>query len=151
MTLNYCMMVERYPILEEEVGGSIPGCEISSQLDKELARWSTASYALVLACRHSISTKKKTPMIYPILTCLKTHMNRTHWNTIWLSAWSHMTSHYTQGSMTTLHDFGGVLGRPLDTSFGALTISWSWLLARMWSDPTVMDDELFEPKKQIVW
>ena len=55
------MMVERYPILEEEVGGSIPGCEISSQLDKELARWSTASYALVLACRHSISTKKKPP------------------------------------------------------------------------------------------
>ena len=27
--------------------------------------------------------------------------------------------------MTILHDFGGVLGRPLDTSFWALTISWS--------------------------
>ena len=27
-----------------------------------------------------------------------------------------MTSHYTGGSVTTLHDFGGVLGRwPLDT------------------------------------
>jgi hypothetical protein len=27
--------------------------------------------------------------------------------------------------MTTLHDFGGALGRPLDTFFWALTISWS--------------------------
>ena len=31
--------------------------------------------------------------------------------------------------MTTLDDFGGVLGRPLDTFFWALTISWSRLLA----------------------
>jgi hypothetical protein len=32
-------------------------------------------------------------------------------------------THYTWGSMTTLHDFGGVLGWPLDTSFfWALTI-----------------------------
>ena len=28
-----------------------------------------------------------------------------------------VTSHYTQGSMKTLHEFGGVLGRPLDTFF----------------------------------
>jgi hypothetical protein len=28
--LNYQMMVERYPNLKEEVGVSIPGCEISS-------------------------------------------------------------------------------------------------------------------------
>ena len=27
-----------------------------------------------------------------------------------------MTSHYACRSVTTLHDFGGVLGRPLDTS-----------------------------------
>ena len=45
-----------------------------------------------------------------------------HWNSIWLRARSHMASHYTWGSMVTLHDFGGVLGRPLDTFFGALTI-----------------------------
>jgi hypothetical protein len=37
-----------------------------------------------------------------------------HWNSIWLRARSRMTSHYTWGSVTTLHDFGGVLGRPLD-------------------------------------
>jgi hypothetical protein len=38
-----------------------------------------------------------------------------HWNSNWLRDWSRMTSHYTWGSVTTLHDFGGVLGRPLDT------------------------------------
>jgi hypothetical protein len=50
MTLNYRMMVERYPNFKDEVGGSIPGCEISSLLDKILVRWSIASYALALAC-----------------------------------------------------------------------------------------------------
>ena len=38
--------------------------------------------------------------------------------------------------MTTLHNFGGVLGRrALDIFFWALTISWSWLLARVGSGP----------------
>ena len=32
-------------------------------------------------------------------------------------------------------DFGGLLGQPLDTFIWALTISWSRLLARAWSDP----------------
>ena len=40
-----------------------------------------------------------------------------HWNSIWLRARSHMTSHYTWGSVTTLRAIGGVLGRPLDTVF----------------------------------
>ena len=44
------MVVERYPILKEEVGSLIPGYEISSLLDKKLAKWSTASRALALAC-----------------------------------------------------------------------------------------------------
>ena len=48
-TLNYWMMVERYPNLKEEVGGSIPGCETSSLLDRNLA----------LACRPSVSKKQK--------------------------------------------------------------------------------------------
>ena len=60
-----------------------------------------------------------------------------HWNSIWLRARSHMTSHYTWGFVTTLHDFGGVLGRPLDTFFWALTSSWSQLLARVWSGPNM--------------
>ena len=58
-----------------------------------------------------------------------------HWDSIWLRAQSHMTSHYTWRFVTTLHDFGGVLGRPLDTFFWALMISWSWLLAHVWSGP----------------
>ena len=35
MALNYWMMVERCPNLKEEVSDSIPGCEISSLLDKK--------------------------------------------------------------------------------------------------------------------
>ena len=39
-----------------------------------------------------------------------------HWNNnIWLRAQSHMSSHYTWGSVTTGHDFRGVFGQPLDT------------------------------------
>ena len=67
-----------------------------------------------------------------------------HWNSIWLRAWSHMTSHYTWGSVTTLHDFGGVLRQPLDTFFGALTISWSRLLAYVQSGPYVVTIINFE-------
>jgi hypothetical protein len=44
-----------------------------------------------------------------------------------------MTSHYA--TTTTIHDFGSVLGWPLHTFFWALTISWSWLLARVQSGP----------------
>ena len=62
-----------------------------------------------------------------------------HWNSIWLRALSHMASHYTWGSVTTLHDFGGVLGWPLDTFFWALTISWSQLLAHVWSGPEILN------------
>ena len=47
MTLNYWMMVERYPNLKEEVGGLILDCEVSSLLDINLA----------LACRPSVSKK----------------------------------------------------------------------------------------------
>jgi hypothetical protein len=54
MTLNYRMMVERYPNLKEGVGGSIPGCEISSLLDRKISRWSIASYALALAYQLSV-------------------------------------------------------------------------------------------------
>ena len=56
-TLKHMMMVERYPNLKEEVGGSIPGCEISFLLDKKLVRWSIASCAMTLACRPSVSKR----------------------------------------------------------------------------------------------
>ena len=58
-----------------------------------------------------------------------------HQNSIWLRARSHMTSHYTWRLVSTLHDFGSALGWHLDIFFRALTISWSRLLARMWSGP----------------
>jgi hypothetical protein len=48
----------------EEVGNLIPGCEISSLLDGKFAKWSTASCALALACRPSVSQKLK--IIYNI-------------------------------------------------------------------------------------
>ena len=54
---------------------------------------------------------------------------------IWLRAWSYMTSHYTEGSVTTLHDFEGVLGRRLDAFLWALTIPWSRLLALSLTSP----------------
>jgi hypothetical protein len=58
-----------------------------------------------------------------------------HWNSIWLRTRSHMNSHYTWGSVTTLHHFRSVLGQPLDTFSWALTTSWSRLLAHVWIDP----------------
>jgi hypothetical protein len=45
--------------------------------------------------------------------------------------WLHTTQFWR--SVTTLHNFGGALGQPLDTFFWALTISWSQLLALVWS------------------
>jgi hypothetical protein len=59
MTLNFWKMVERYPNLKEEVGGSIPRCEISSLLDKTLARWSSASCALALPVNLLSQIKKR--------------------------------------------------------------------------------------------
>ena len=43
------MMVERYPNLKKEIGSSIPGCEISSLLDRNQA----------LAYRPYVSKKKE--------------------------------------------------------------------------------------------
>ena len=60
---------------------------------------------------------------------------KIHWISNWLRARSHMASHYTRGSVTTRHDFGGVLEQPLDTSFWSLTIFRSRHLARVWSGP----------------
>jgi hypothetical protein len=51
------MMVEKYPNRKEEVGGSNHGYEISSLPDRKLVKRSTASCALALACRPSVSKK----------------------------------------------------------------------------------------------
>lgn len=42
MTLNYRMIVERFPKSNGVVGGSIPGHEIASLRDGQLAKWSNA-------------------------------------------------------------------------------------------------------------
>jgi hypothetical protein len=44
-----------------------------------------------------------------------------------------MTSHYTEGSVTTLHDSEGVLGRPLVTLFGLSQFHGhgSWLVCEV--------------------
>ena len=80
-------------------------------------------------------SERSQPLIYYALSCVRTRMNRNSSNSILVRARSHVTSHYTWESVSTLHDFGGVSGRPLDTFFWALTISWSRLLARVWSGP----------------
>ena len=56
-----------------------------------------------------------------------------HRNSIRSRAHSHMTSHYTWESVTTLHDFGGVLGWPLDTLFWVSQFHGhgSWLMCEV--------------------
>ena len=56
--------------------------------------------------------------LYSILSCVKRPTCKfLYWNSMWCRARSHMTSHYTWGSMTTIDAFGGALGQPLDTTF----------------------------------
>ena len=71
-TLNYRMMVERYPNLKEEVGNLIPSYEISFVLDGKLVRWLIVSCALGLACRPFVSKKKcffKKKLLYKASQC----------------------------------------------------------------------------------
>jgi hypothetical protein len=58
-----------------------------------------------------------------------------HWYSICWGPQSHMTSHYTWGPMTMLHDYGSVLGQRLGTPCGLSEISWSRLLACVRSGP----------------
>ena len=75
--------------------------------------------------------------LFYFIMCEDPHEHKYHWNSIWLRARSHMASHYTWGTMTTLlHDFEGVrYWRPLDTFVWALTNSWSRLLVHVWRGP----------------
>ena len=63
-TLNYWMMLEKYPNLKEEVVGSIPDCEISSPLDRKVTKWSIASCALVAFCLPTHTHTKKTLIVW---------------------------------------------------------------------------------------
>ena len=54
--------------------------------------------------------------LFYFIMCKDPTWIQIHWNSIWLRARLHMTSNYTWGPMTTLRDFGNVLGQPLDGS-----------------------------------
>ena len=55
-----------------------------------------------------------------------------HWNSIWF--WpSYIWLHTTLEDPWPHYMIWRVLGQPLDAFFWALTISWSWPLARMWN------------------
>ena len=63
---------------------------------------------------------------------------KIHRNSICLRAQSRMNLDGTWGSVTSLHDFGGVLIGPWTLLFGLTqfqTISWSWLLVCVWNGP----------------
>ena len=86
-----------------------------------------------------------------------------HWNSIWLRAQSHMTSQYTWGFVTTLNDFGGVLGHPVDTFFWgshnfmvtALGFCVEWPLVTFHRDqqgPTHLEaSSSFIPNRNLTW
>ena len=48
-TLNYWIMVERYPNLKEEVGDLIPDCETSSLIDYEINDGHRRSFSVICA------------------------------------------------------------------------------------------------------
>ena len=76
------------------------------------------------------NSKTMTPRNLTIvhLLCFKMYEDHAwigiHWNSIWFRTPPHMTSCYTLGPVTILHELESVLGRPLETSFG-LSMSWS--------------------------
>ena len=84
---------------------------------------------------HGLQNLTTVDLLYVIMREDPTYINSTHWSSIWLRARSHMSSHYTWGPVTTFHDFGSVSGTVFGHFFWALTISWSRLLARLWSGP----------------
>ena len=56
-----------------------------------------------------------------------------HWHSFWWRDWPHMTLHYTWEPVTTLHDFGSVLERPLGTFLGIsqFHVHDSWLVCEV--------------------
>jgi hypothetical protein len=81
MTLNYWMIVERYPNLKEEAVQfpTMKSPLYSKKKKKTLAIWSTASCALTLACRLSISKKKRKEIQVVCNTKYHTSCITTEW------------------------------------------------------------------------
>ena len=71
-----------------------------------------------------------------VLSCARAHVNRPFVEIAYGSGPGHIWLHATlEGLWYTIHDVGGAVGRPSDTFFWALIISWAGLLARVWSGP----------------
>jgi hypothetical protein len=81
-------------------------------------------------------SERSQPLIYSILSCMKIHMNRKFIKIAFGWGPGHIWLHTTQESPWSHYMvLEVVLGRPSDTFFWALTISWSRLLAHVWSGP----------------
>ena len=79
-TLNYWMMVERYPNLNEKVGGLIPGCEITltkyllgGQLPPVLWRWPVS----LLSPKKKTKNQKNPPPTVLVMPVSSTHVEMT--------------------------------------------------------------------------
>ena len=101
----------------EEVGSSVPGCEIPSLLDKLLARWSTASCALALACWPSVSKKKEKRKEVKDGASYSSSV----YAMLWLNVW-HFIRDIRHPSRENYHDheyhsMSFVLTRPLSSDF----------------------------------
>ena len=74
--------------------------------------------------------------LFYLIMCEDLHEKKIHCNSIRLRAMSHITSHYTWGPVTTLHDVGGELGWPLDTFLlGSQILTVTALGLCVWSGP----------------
>ena len=96
--------------------------------------------------QESMALRTSTTDIYFILTCVREDPHEQIFIEI-AFGWGpgHIWLHTTLGvSVTQKHDFGGALGQPLDTFVWALTISWSWLLARVWHGPELLHDHMIQ-------
>ena len=67
------------------------------------------------------------------IMCEDAHEEKVYRRSIWSRARSNMTSHYTWGHVTTLHDFGGVFGRFWTLPFGLSQCHGrnSWLMCEV--------------------
>ena len=116
---------------------------VASNGSRFMVTWIIFEHHILQVCRTQILGDHVTwnltnvELLY-FLMCEDLTWIEVRWNSIWLTAQSHMTSCYTWGPVATLHDFGSVVGRPLDTFFWALIISWSRLLGRVYSGPSHM-------------
>jgi len=115
------------------------------------ASWSLGLFLKTTSWRHaqykigrSWHSEHSWPLIYSILTCVRTRMNRhsLKWHVVEGRTTYDFTLHLRLRDTTTW--FWRCVGTAfnLDTFFWALTISWSRLLTHMWSGPKLTPNYL---------